>query len=454
MLEAAAGVLAEAGVAPGSRLCCCLSGGVDSIVLLQLLCDLQPRTGFELVAAHVHHGLSPHADQWLAFCREQCAQRGVPFLPFRVSVRRDDPQGLEAAARAARHLALAGVACDWLVFGHHQDDQAETLLFRLFRGAGVRGAAAMASIEGVTGGEAVGRLRPLLGLRRAQIAAWAAARGLAWVEDESNADLRFARNDIRHRVLPAIEQGFPAAVPAMARAAEHFREASGLLDELAAIDEAACGGAVLKRDALLGLGDARIANLLRWQARLRGAQAPARARLAETVRQLRDADPLKPLRISLPGLACCVYRGRVWLEPAVSAATQPVSWHGEAALPWAGGRVEFHSVTGAGIARARLAGAANVRLTGRAGGLRLRLEPGRPSRTFKNLCQEAGVPAWLRERLPVLEVDGVAAWVGGVGVASEFACAEGEEGIDPQWWPLVQASETSVPATGVSRAAG
>lgn len=454
MLEAVAGVLAEAGVGPGSRLCCCLSGGVDSVVLLQVLCELRPRLGFELLAAHVHHGLSPNSDQWLAFCRRHCAQRDISFLPLRVSVPRDDPHGLEAAARAARHTVLADVACDWLVFGHHQDDQAETLLFRLFRGTGVRGAAAMASIERASGHRAPGRLRPLLGLRRAQIAAWAAARGLTWVEDESNADLRFSRNGIRHRVLPAIERRFPSAVPAMARAAEHFREASGLLDELAAIDGEACGGAVLERDALLELGDERIANLLRWQVRLRGAQAPARARLVETVRQLREAGPSKPLRMSFSDLACCVYRGRVWLEPAVPPAVRPVSWHGEAALPWAGGRVEFHRVSGAGISRLRLAGVASMRLTARAGGLRLRLEQGRPSRSFKNLCQEAGVPAWLRERLPILEVDGAVAWVGGIGVASEFGCAAGEEGIEPRWQPLVEPEERLVSATGVSREAG
>ncbi|MBN8441407.1 MAG: tRNA lysidine(34) synthetase TilS [Thauera sp.] len=436
MLDAVASVLAEAGVASGSRLCCCLSGGVDSIVLLQALCDLQPRIGFELVAAHVHHGLSQRANEWLAFCREQCAQRGVVFLSFHVSVRRDDPQGLEAAARAARHSALASIDCDWLVFGHHQDDQAETLLFRLFRGAGVRGAAAMASIERPAPDSARGRLRPLLGMRRAQIEACAAARTLVWVDDESNADLRFARNDIRHRVLPAIEQGFPAAVPALARAAAHFREASDLLDELAEIDEAGCGGAVLARDALLRLSDARIANLLRWQARRRGVQAPTRALLGETVRQLREAGPSKPLRMSLADLACCVYRGRVWLEPALSALATPGSWHGEAALPWAGGRVEFCNVTGAGLSREKLERAASVRLAGRSAGLRLRLGAGRPSRSFKNLCQEAGVPAWLRERLPVLEVDGVAAWVGGIGVAAEFACADDEAGIEPQWSPL------------------
>lgn len=434
MLATASGVLAASGVAPDSRLCCCLSGGVDSVVLLHVLCELQISVGFELVAAHVHHGLSPHADDWLGFCRDLCARRGVPFFPFRVEVRRDDPEGLEAAARRARHEVLARVACDWLVFGHHQDDQAETLLFRLLRGTGVRGAGAMAVFEPPAAGRA-GRLRPLLGLRRAHIEAWAGAHRLSWIEDESNADHRFVRNDIRRRILPAIQHGFPAAVPALARAAEHFREASDLLDELAAIDEASCGGAMLDRARLLNLQDSRIANLLRWQVRRRDIATPSRARLAEALRQLREAEPLRPLHLPLGELACCAYRGRVWLEPRVSAPDAAVPWRGEPQLPWAGGRVEFRAVSDGGLSRAVLGRATTLQLVPRPPGMRLRLVAGRPRRSFKNLCQEAGIPVWLRERLPILEIDGVAAWVGGIGAAAEFAGAPGEEGIEPAWLP-------------------
>lgn len=433
MPGAVAGVLARAGVTSGSRLCCCLSGGIDSVVLLHALCEARDGLGFTLSAAHVHHGLSPHADDWLAFCRDLCARLGLPFLSFRVAVRRDDPQGLEAAARAARHAALAQVACDWLAFGHHQDDQAETLLFRLFRGTGVRGAAAMAEMELPADGRA-GRLRPLLGLRRARIAAWARERSLAWIEDESNADPRFARNDIRHRIVPAIEPAFPAVVPVLARAAGHFREAGELLDQLAALDEAACGGTMLERDALLRLDDARLANLLRWQARRHGAAAPSRNRLAEALRQLRGTAAQYPLRLSLGALACCAYRGRIWLEdaePPVPPAPQP--WCGEPRLPWAGGWVAFAPAVGAGLSRAMLERGAVLRLVPRAPGLRLCMAADRPRRSFKNLCQEAGIPAWLRERLPVLEVDGVPAWAGGIGCAAGFACAPGEAGIEPVW---------------------
>jgi tRNA(Ile)-lysidine synthase len=350
-------------------------------------------------------------------------------------VARDDSGGLEAAARHARHAALDGVACDWVAFGHHQDDQAETLLFRLLRGTGVHGAAAMRAFE--RGGEGrPGRLRPLLGMRRAAIDAWARARGLQWVEDESNADCRFARNDIRHRLLPAAEKDFPGAVPALARAAEHFREADELLDALAAIDEAACGGAGLWREALLALGAARAANLLRWQARRLGGRAPSRALLREALRQLRETDGRRALHLSFGDLACCAYRGRVWLEPLMAAQVKfPQRWGGEARLEWGQGAVQFVSSVGRGLSRMRLEGAAVVQLVPRSPGLRLRLDARRPGRSFKNLCQEAGIPAWLRDRLPMLEVDGEVAWIGAIGVAASFACEAGAPGITPLWLP-------------------
>lgn len=434
-----AATLAAAGIHARSRLCCALSGGLDSVVLLHLLLAVRERFGFSLQAAHVHHGLSPAASQWSAFCSRLCAALDVPLSAFEVHVVRDDPDGLEAAARKARHAALNAIDCDWLVFGHHLDDQAETTLFRLFRGAGVRGAAAMAALEAGVDGRA-GRLRPLLNSRRASIHAWALENGLQWVEDESNAELRFARNDIRHRILPAIEDSFPAASEALARAAGHFREASDLLDELAADDARACGGQVIRCDLLLHLSDARVANLLRWKLRQAGGVPPSQARLLEVIRQLRSASADQPLRLVMGGLTCCVYRGALWFESDDLLSASPSVWRGSA-LPeegvvWGAGRVRFAACAGRGIDRRKVDEAGVLQLSTRTPGLRLRLADDRPARTFKNLCQEAAIPAWIRSRLPVLEIDGKVAWIGGIGVDAAFACPPQAEGILPEWLPL------------------
>lgn len=432
LLAAASRSLEAAGVGPGARLCCALSGGVDSVVLLQLLYLLAPRLGFSLQAAHVHHGLSPNADDWARACARHCAQLQIPFSLFRVTVPRDDAAGLEAAARRERHAALDGVACDWLVLGHHLDDQAETLLFRLLRGSGVRGAAAMAAFEPPQAGRP-GRLRPLLDCRRAGIEAWARNHRLSWVEDESNAVLDFSRNHLRHRVLPVIGERFPAAVSTLARAAGHFREASGLLDQLAELDHAACGGQVLKCEPLLALPDARIANLLRWLARRQGFRAPGRARLDEALRQLRAVPASHPLRLGLGDMACCVYRGELWLEASLVERPQPQSWQGGASLPWGAGSVDFLPAVGEGIARAAVDSQMSAVLDVCRPGLHMRLGAGRPRRSFRKLCQEAGIPPWMRERLPVLWLGGEAAWIGSIGLAADFACAPDEVGLVPEW---------------------
>jgi tRNA(Ile)-lysidine synthase len=423
-------ILDAAGVGAGSRLGVALSGGVDSVLALHLLVALRERRGFELRAAHVDHGLQPQAGEWATFCRRLCAALDVRFDAFDVRVRRDHPDGLEAAAREARHAALATLPVDWLVFGHHLDDQAETVLFRLLRGAGVRGAGAMAPVEP----GAPGRLRPLLEWRRARILAAARGMGLEWIEDPSNADLRHARNRLRHDVLPRLEAAAPGAVPMLARAALNFREADGLLDELAHQDALACGdGDRFSLAALRALSEPRLRNLLRWRIRCSGADAPSRARLVEAVRQVRGA--VSPtLHLPLGQVACCVHRGRVWIEPLpASRRPQPVAWRGESELPWGDGRVVFESRRGEGLRLALLDGA-DVVLGPRRAGVRMADAPGRPRHSFKNLCQEAGVPPWWREHLPVLYVAGEPVWIAGVGIAPDARCRAGEAGMMPAWW--------------------
>ena len=282
-----------------------------------------------------------------------------------------------------------------------------------------------------------GRLRPLLALRRAQIEDWARRAGLDWVEDESNVALHFTRNAIRHRLLPVAQELFPAAVPALARAAAHFAEADDLLGELAAADAdaaaAASGGAVLSRRGLLALSPARQANLMRWLLQRRAALAPPRATLDEALRQLRACPIDHPLRLAVGEWACCAYRDEVWLERAVTAAPVAQRWRGEADLPWGDAQVCFEAATGAGLRRAALEGATEVWLGPRAPGMHLRLDADRPRRALRKLCQEAAIPAWLRDRLPVLWVDGEPAWVGRVGVSAAFACPPEQAGVLPRW---------------------
>ncbi|NDP43117.1 MAG: tRNA lysidine(34) synthetase TilS, partial [Aromatoleum sp.] len=216
------------------RVAVALSGGRDSMVLLDALARFAPTHRIALSALHVHHGLSPNADDWAAFCAGECTRRNVPLSVARVRVDRAPGQSLEAAARAARYAAFAVAGVDVIALAHHADDQAETLLLQLLRGAGPQGLGAMPTLRG--GGTAPALMRPLLDLPRAAIEASAAALDIQWIDDESNADTRMKRNYLRHEVAPRLAAAFPGFPATLARAAGHQAEAAMLLDDLAGLD--------------------------------------------------------------------------------------------------------------------------------------------------------------------------------------------------------------------------
>jgi tRNA(Ile)-lysidine synthase len=210
------------------------SGGLDSTVLLHLLADLAKTESLPpLSAVHIHHGLQAAADAWPQHCQSVCDALGVPLLIERVKVQ--PGASLERAARDARYAVFGSLtqANDLLLTGQHRDDQAETLLFRLMRGAGVRGLAGIPAQRPVGQGMLI---RPLLDVSRSELEAYAQAHQLRWIEDPSNQDRQFSRNYLRHQVMPLLTERWPQAQASMVRSAAHLREAKGLLDELAQID--------------------------------------------------------------------------------------------------------------------------------------------------------------------------------------------------------------------------
>lgn len=306
------GAFVAARIAPDERLCVALSGGCDSVTLLHLLSRLG--LGGRLSALHVHHGLSPNADAWAAFCADTCAALDVPFSIRRVTVPPASGSGLEAAARAARYAAFADCDADCLLLAQHRGDQAETLLFNLLRGCGVTGAAAI-PVERRLG--QLRLLRPLLAVPRGEIEVYARATGLAWVDDESNADLAFSRNYLRHQTLAALAERFPGTEAALAQAAANFAEAQALLDELAVADwQAAADGDSARLAVLRTLSPARLKNLLRYRLRELGWQVPVASRLEEFARQILVAGPDRHPALSLPGGRMLCTGGRLCWLPA------------------------------------------------------------------------------------------------------------------------------------------
>lgn len=441
-------------VRPGQRLVLGLSGGLDSCVLLHLLANQRAACGYELAALHVNHGISPHASEWQHFCAEVCASCQVPFTAEPVVVRRDSGLGIEAAARAARYAVFMAQPADRIVLAHHQDDQAETLLLQLLRGAGVKGLAGMIAqrvavstqhntfttsyLAEVGGGEESRGptiiLRPLLDIPRATLEAYAEAHDLRWIEDESNLDLAYDRNFLRHHIFPELEKRFPASRTTLARTAAHIAEAVELLDEVAQSDAARwIWEGRLEIEGLRVMSAPRAKNLLRYWLSGYLTELPSSRRLQDIYRQLLEARAEAMIEIVFAEGSVRRYRGKAWFNKTIPAA-QPESfeWHGESTLQLPGGALNFKRAMGAGIAVNRLAGEP-LHIRFRSGGERLRLHRQGPARSLKNLFQEAGIPAWQRATLPLIYWSDELIAVPGVGVAGDWLAERDEDGLLISW---------------------
>lgn len=430
--EAVAGALA-AHVPAGAKVAVALSGGRDSIVLLDACAALAEDRPFAPFAIHVHHGLSPHADAWATFCAATCTALGVPLTIRRVEVDARPASGIEAAARALRYDAIAATACEAkaevVLLAHHQDDQAETLLLQLARGAGPHGLRAMPVAMRKHG---LNWLRPLLGIPRAAIDAYAGSLSLRFIDDDSNADSRHRRNAVRHSVAPAMAAVFPGYPGTLARAATLQAESARLHDDLAEIDAAgAYDGDSLACHRLATLPDQRARNLLRWYLRQQGLRAPSAARLGAMLHQLTTATADARVRLVHDGAEIGIHRGGI----VVHAPPPPpfaLAWRGEAALDLPHGRLEFLPCQGDGLALERIAGRSLV-VRNRSGGERLVVTPAGPHRSLKHVLQEAGVPQWRRAALPLVFCDGALAAIPGVAVDAGYRAAPGHPGLVPTW---------------------
>ena len=429
-------------VYPRARLVVGLSGGADSVALLAILADLKRAMGYSLRAVHVHHGISPNASAWAQFCVELCDGLGVPLHVERVSVDEYRQLGVEGAARHVRYAVYAREDADFVVLAHHRDDQAETLLLQLLRGAGPLGMAGMPAVRALTGSKAR-ILRPLLGFARTDIRAWARERGLRWIDDESNDDASRQRNFVRHRLLPLVEERFPAARATLARAAMHQAESGALTEQLARMDRDELASPGEENDVgvaqLRQLGAIRAKNVLRSLLRTRSIRAPTSAQLDELWRQLVDARADRAVMLRVEGWELRCYRGRIRVERSrapVPADFQRI-WRAENKLLLLelGGVLRFKPEEGRGLSAERLRGA-EVTVRVRAGGERLQQDARRPRRTLKNLFQEKAIPPWQRERWPLLYCGDQLICVPGIGESYSWKARREEAGLIVSWQTL------------------
>jgi tRNA(Ile)-lysidine synthase len=419
---------------PDAALCVALSGGVDSVALLhagRALVSGEPR--LRLRALQVDHGLQEQSKDWTAHCRMQCDSLGVTLRVLELKL--DLPKGtsVEAEARRARYAALAAAleSGEFLLTGHHADDQLETVLLQLFRGAGVAGLAAMPARAPLGPGF---HLRPLLSVERSQLEAYAAASGLSWVEDPMNLESRYDRAYLRHGVLPAVRARWPALARTVGRSAGHFATAQRLLEALAAADSAPLLDAQgrLETAGLVTLPRDRQFNLLRWWIVRQGLGLPSTARLEAIVRDVVPArDDAQPV-VTWPTGEVRRYRRRLYaMQPL--GPLPPRGWKreirpgGTIELPPGLGSLSLKPVTGRGIALARAPG--TLLVTFRAGD---RSAPGGGRDGWGdlgNLFREFGVVPWMRERLPLVSCENQLVAIADLWVRRSARATHGEAGF-------------------------
>lgn len=418
-----------------------VSGGLDSVVLLHLLTTVRKSTEISLTALHAHHGLHPDADEWQQFCEALCVKWSVAFETGQLHVRAQRGEGYEASARNARYLWYASIVKpkDYLLLAHQRDDQAETVLLNLLRGAGIRGLSAMSLTSTFKN---LRIIRPLLGYDRRLLVAYANEHQLQWVEDASNRDTTYSRNYLRHQIIPRFQERWPAVSGVLAHTAERMRRTQAVLEEVAAADlqrtqawpvEPLVGtGFKLNLSGLQDLSDSRFGNMLGYWLRNRNFRPPSHRQMDRVIAELVRRGGTSSAVHRWPGTE--VRRYDDWLY-VLHPLPQPVAmgarrWDIEEPLiiPELNMKMEAVPAHGVGLARTSITTPLAVRW--RRGGECCRLANRGHRHKLKKLLQESRVPPWVRGRIPLVYIADEIAAVGDYWYCDPFGAGPDQAGLE------------------------
>ncbi len=407
------------------------SGGIDSHVLLHL-CHL---AGLPVRAVHIHHGLQAEADHWDKHCQDVCSNLGIAYKCIHVDADPVPGESPEDAARNARYRALENELRkdDVLLTAHHQHDQAETLLLQLMRGAGPAGLASMPIIKPFGSGY---HLRPLLGFSQPLLTAYAEQHNLNWVDDPSNADTSFDRNFVRKEVMPRLMQNWSNANQALSRAASLQQDALEVIEAMACIDLAAVSTQQrngISISKLRQLSEVRQYNVLRYWIRSAGHDKPRRNILQEIIESVlpaaEDATPL----VLWGNTEIRRYQDTLYVLQALNSHEihHVYAWDGEQPLYIDALNLELRleQTLGKGLLQDAVARRLTVRF--RQGGEQLRPHARQHMHSLKKLMQEAGIPPWQRNRIPLIYIDHQLACVCGYWIAEAFSVGADQQGWNP-----------------------
>ncbi len=387
-----------------------LSGGVDSVVLLSLAAGLRSQNQCSVRAIYINHGLQEQSAQWGSFCASLCSELDIQFAAVQVSVDLESGLSPEAAARDARYDALRNnlQTGEYLCTAHHADDQAETLLLQVFRGAGVHGLASMPELREFGAGYL---LRPLLHCTRDEILRYASDHSLSWCEDPSNTNLRYDRNYVRNELLPSVAQRWPQVVSNISRSASHCAETMQLMQDLARLDFAESGNGTIANNSatvaaqlsitqLLTLSDVRRKNLLRYWIGQHGFQTPSTIQLQQILNDLVCADETSLGRINFGGAQIARYQEMLFIGERDSFEPLPdfeYQWDDTRVplvikeLNWLLDISALHNL--------KAYSGHPLRVRNRRGGERWRPDADSHSVSVKSLLQQRRIPPWQRSRL-------------------------------------------------------
>ncbi len=425
---------------PTPCLCIAFSGGPDSSAFLEALVRLRNDAGVALPplrAIHINHRLHPQSDAWGRHCEHYCNGRGVALTVLEVAVNRQPAESLEDAARNARYLALGSALGkdEILCTAQHANDQAETLLLQLLRGAGARGLAAMPVLRPFHSGYLA---RPLLNVRHEVLTDCVRQWNLQVVVDPANQEMRFARNRVRRLLNDHICTDFPGAVKTINRSAALLAGASQAIDTLSAQDIVQCRGMDAGTLAVAGLqklSHARRLEVLRFWFREQGLEIPNHARLLEVDRQMITAGTDKLPALCWKGGEIHRYRSNLYAFKPDRTSAPPVKfsqyWDIDQTLnlPW--GQLQSEIVVGQGLQQQ----GAGFEIRLRQGGERCRPVGRAHRRSLKRLLQEHRIAPWLRGSLPLIYSHGELAAVAGLWICEGHQASAGQPGRIIHWYP-------------------
>tara|TARA_B110000261_G_scaffold162103_1_gene204973 strand:+ start:26 stop:1363 length:1338 start_codon:yes stop_codon:yes gene_type:complete len=410
-----------------------LSGGVDSIVLLHALNELKSKLKIKLNAIHIHHNLSENADDWLTFCCKECKRLGVPISFEKVDIKPNLSMGIEGAARQSRYEALENHRNNILALGHHQNDQAETLLLQLFRGSGLNGLAAMQAYDS-------DRFiwRPLLKVNQSLIKTYAKQNNLNFIEDESNSDLKFDRNFLRKKILPLIESRYPDIINTISRSSENIAEGLNLHQAIAKEDANhyfSKNNERLSLTMMKSLERERVVNLIRWWLDVNKQKMPSKKTMSELFKQIIDVKKDALLNIDISkSMSVRAYRDELLLvKKTTEISPYELIWRGEEVVELPGNsKLIFKKIIGSGFSLDKI-GSNTLTIQNRNGGESFKPKNNQPTRTLKYLLQTSSIPPWKRQLMPLIFSENDLVAVPNFGVHYKFQADNDEYGWEIDW---------------------